>query len=320
MNPLISIIVPVYNVEKYLDSCLKSLCNQSYKNIEIILVDDGATDNSGKMCDDWTKKDSRIVAYHKKNGGLSDARNYGIPYANGDIIAFVDSDDIVSENMISYLYDLMVKEDADISICDPAHFYPDKENKFEEGTFTKSFNSEDAICEMLYQTSFLVSAWAKLYKKSVFNDVLFPVGMLFEDSAVMYKLFYNVNKVAYGNGKLYGYMHRENSITTAQFSKRDLDILTICKEMRDFAKDKSERIQNAVMSYSVVGALRVFLNAPKTDEYKDVIKESETFIKENGNRILRDPYCRRKLKISILLFKTSKKLMREIYSRVDRWK
>ena len=319
-NELISLIIPVYNVEQYLTACVDSVLAQTYENIEIILVDDGAKDASGAMCDELAKRDARIQTVHKTNGGLSDARNKGLEYATGKYVVFIDSDDIVAPNMVAYLYDLIQDTGADIGICDPVHCYPDTEIEYLPETERRTYSPEEAVCEMLYQTSFLVSAWGKIYRRKYFDDIKFPFGMLFEDSAIMYKVFEKAEKIAYGNAKLYGYMHREGSITTNGFSKRDCDILTICGQITDYMADKSEALQKAAASYHVVGALRIYLNAPPTEEFRQPVEESVAIIRQKGRQVLSDKRVRRKTKLALLMFFTARPLMPAVYRRIDRWK
>lgn len=319
-NPLVSVIIPVYNVEKYLGACMTCVCNQTYKNIEIIMVDDGAKDSSGSMCDSWKKEDNRIRVIHKKNGGLSDARNAGITLATGEYIVFIDSDDLVSEKLVEHLYNTMIKYHAHISICDLVHCYPDKEFSYFDETKSLVYNAEDAICEMMYQTSFLYAAGAKMYRRELFDSINFPVGLLYEDVAIMYKVFANADAIAYSDAKLYGYLHRENSITTKKFNRRDCDIINICNEQLTFAIKYSPKVYKAAQAYQVVGALRIYLNAPNTDEFCDDIKKCEELIRLNGPVVAKDPRCRRKLKLSLILFRLNKRLLRSIYARVDRWK
>lgn len=318
--PLISIIIPVYNVEKYINNCMESVCRQTYQNLEIILVDDGAKDSSGNICDEWAKKDSRIVVIHKMNGGLSDARNVGIQAASGKYLMFIDSDDIVSELLVEHLYSGITEADAQISICDPVHLRPDEQPLYQHAKKQKYYNAEDALCEMMYQTSFLFSAWGKLYRAELFNDICFPVGLLFEDVAVMYKLFAKCEKIVYTDAKLYGYLHRENSITTAKFSKRDCDILGICKKQVAFAENFSPKVYKAAMTYQVVGALRVYLNASNSDEFQEEIQFCKKIIRQNIKNVLFNNRCRAKLRIALLLFCINENLMRRVYAHVDRWK
>lgn len=320
MSKIISIIVPVYNVEQYLKTCMESILNQTYQDIEVILVDDGATDSSGKMCDYYAAADKRVKVIHKENGGLSDARNKGISQASGEYIMFVDSDDIVSLDYVEYLWNMLEDTSADIAICDPVHCYPDKNCNFESETLRKVFKPEDAIVEMLYQRSFLVAAWGKLYKKEFFCDINFPYGMLFEDSAIMYKIFDKAKKIVYGNAKLYGYMHRDGSITTKKFSKRDCDILTICDQLTEYMSGRSVRLQNAARSYQASAAFRIYMNAPRNGMFEDEVKKSQQLLKVNRKFLMKDSYIRKKLKLALLLYTFARPLMPIIYKKINRWK
>lgn len=319
MEELISVIIPVYNVENYLEKCIDSVLKQTYKEMEIILVDDGSTDTSGKLCDKYRNLDHRIKVYHKKNGGLSDARNYGIHYATGKYITFIDSDDIVYKDLISELYFLIKEYKADISICDPIHIFNNREYYFLPRTRIEVFNKQQSIKELLYQRSFLVSAWGKLYSKEIFDNIKFPKGMLFEDVAIMYKLFYSSKKIIYSDAKYYGYMHRENSITTKNFSKSDLDILKICDDLTFFAK-KNPEYDAAVRAYTVNANLRVFLNAPQDNFYKPYITNCKKYIAKNKQKVLKDKKIRKKLKCALVLFSINKRLLRYIYPHINRWK
>lgn len=317
--PLISVIVPVYNVEEYLDDCIQSILDQNYNNIEIILVDDGSSDKSGIKCDRWSQHDKRIQVIHKSNGGLSDARNVGILHAKGKYLTFIDSDDIMNQSMLEYLYNLIRQHDADISICDVVHAFPERDITYQNETQVLFYDGEQAICEMLYQTAFLPSACAKLYRSKLFDENKFPYGMTFEDVAILYKLFYISSGIVYGNAKLYAYRHRENSITTKGFSENDLDILKICEQQLEFSEDKSEKIRDAVHAYVCVGALRIFLNAPRK-KYSEEIKKSEELLKTFSSEVLHNKNCRKKLKYALILYKYCRFFMKIIYKHINRWK
>lgn len=168
MNELISVVIPVYNVETYLDACVRSVMKQTYSNIEIILVDDGATDNSGEMCDFYAKEDSRVKVIHKDNGGLSDARNCGIEVTKGEFITFVDSDDIVSCKYIETLYSLIKNNNADISICNCVHCFDDTDIQFSMSTYLEVLDSDSAINNLLYQKN----SWYLLVAKCIEEDFL----------------------------------------------------------------------------------------------------------------------------------------------------
>ena len=177
---LVSIIVPVYNVEKYLSKCIEILINQTYTNIEILLINDGSTDNSKKICEQFKEKDSRIKLINKENGGLSDARNKGLQEAIGKYIAFVDSDDYVEKNYIETLYSLITKFNSEIAIADFRVIKGAKKIK-EDETKEYCITPEKAIEEMLYSDFYYISACSKLYKKELFENVEFPKGKMFED-------------------------------------------------------------------------------------------------------------------------------------------
>lgn len=208
-NKLVSIIVPVYNVEKYLPKCVDSLINQTYKNVEIILVDDGSTDQSGNICDTYLEKDNRIVVLHKKNGGLSDARNFGIEHAKGDYYSFVDSDDYLKEQTIEYLVDAAENNDCQISVCNMIRFYDDGTND----VFYKPCNNQ-VILENndRFQTLSQPSVCNKLFKKELFDGVKFPYRKYYEDTFVYHELCYKANKVALTGYDGYWYLYRKGSI------------------------------------------------------------------------------------------------------------
>ena len=319
MEDLVSIVVPVYNVIQYLDVCMKSILNQTYQRIEVILVDDGSTDGSEQKCDYYARIDDRVVAIHKKNGGLSDARNKGIALAKGTYIMFVDSDDIISLNIVNYLHSICEKYSADISICDPVHCYSTDEISFQDERKIKVLNADDAIVEMLYQKSFLVSAWGKLFRREFFDDILFPYGMLFEDSAIMYKIFNKASKIVYGDAKLYGYMHREGSITTSKFSKKDCDIIKICQHIEDMS-EKSANLQAAAKSYYTAAAFRIYLNAPRNGEFEQEIYECTQILNKNSKTVIKDTNIRKKLRLALLLYLYARPVMPIVYKKINRWK
>lgn len=316
---MISIIIPVYNVEQYLDKCLQSVINQTYQNIEIILVDDGSSDSSGVLCDKWKEKDSRIKVIHKSNGGLSNARNVGIEQANGEYLMFIDSDDIVANDLCKVLFEILKNNHADISICNATHIF-NNEFDFKNTGKIYCYDRNEAISQLWYQKSFLPSAWGKLYKKDLFKKIKFTEGIIFEDVDIMHELFYQCNKIVYGEMELYGYVHHENSITTKKYSKKDNIILDICDKISQFASNKDISIQNAAKSYNVTGALRVYLNAPNTLEYKETIEKAKEIIKKYGKDVLKDPNIRKKNKYALYLYLYLRPILKIVYKRVDRWK
>lgn len=249
-QPVISIIVPVYNVEKYLEKCINSLINQTITNIEIILVDDGSQDASGTICDQFEKKDQRIRVYHKKNEGLSSARNFGIDMANGEYIGFIDSDDYVDLDMYELLYCNLKKEDADISMCDLYHCYDDTEPQANSKPEYFVFDKVTAIKTVMEAKKTSVTAVNKLYKKELFDKVRYPQGKLSEDAFVIVELLLEADSIVLDTHSKYYYVHRKNSITTSSFKEKDLNVLEAYKKNMDLIRKHCPNIIDvAIMRY-----------------------------------------------------------------------
>lgn len=214
--PLISVIVPIYKVEKYLDRCINSIVNQTYRNLEIILVDDGSPDKCPLMCDEWQKKDERIKVIHKENGGLSSARNAGLDIATGEYIAFVDSDDYILPDMYEYLYRLIDENDADFSMCE--FMYADEkglaidDNSDTEDEKIDVLSGDEALEEFVMRNWHYVLAWNKLYRKHIFRNLRFPEGKLHEDDFIAHIIIYQCIRIAYTTRKYYMYTQRDDSI------------------------------------------------------------------------------------------------------------
>lgn len=235
---LVSIIIPVYNVENYINRCVRSVINQTYRNIEIILIDDGSPDNSGEICDEFANKDNRILVIHKQNGGLSDARNHGIRKASGKYITFIDSDDWVSFKYIETLVYNIENYNAEISIC--GYISTANENYiFEEdkkiGNITV-LNSKQAI-EKQYdkdKVNYIVS-WGKLYNINLFDNIEFPYGKIHEDEFTTYRLYSMANRIVATASKYYAYYQRNDSIMGSGFNvKARLDLIEALDQKASF--------------------------------------------------------------------------------------
>lgn len=213
-NPLVSIIIPIYNVENYLEQCIISVVHQTYKNLEIILVNDGSSDNSGKICDDFALMDKRIKVIHKMNGGLSSARNAGIDIAKGEYLGFVDSDDTIEPFMYEKLMTAIKRDGTDLAVC-AINYVFENGKKLTKTNLGKDtiFDFYDAIIEMNSHRIFDMGAWSKLYHKKLFSNLRFPLGKLSEDYYIMYKIFDCAQKVSYVSTPCYNYLQRQNSIT-----------------------------------------------------------------------------------------------------------
>lgn len=222
----ISVIVPVYKVEAYLDRCVQSIANQSYRNLEIILVDDGSPDNCPALCDAWAERDSRIKVVHKQNGGLSDARNAGMAIATGELMGFVDSDDWITPDMYQHLYDLLDADGSDIAACGV-------EMVWEDGTpsrlLTKSgccvLDQEDAMRAIIEESWLKQPVWYKLYKTALIRDIPFPVGKYHEDVFWSYQAVARAQKVSVSDKVGYYYAQRSGSIMGEGYSLKRLDSL-----------------------------------------------------------------------------------------------
>lgn len=223
-GPLISVIVPVYKVEPYLDKCISSIVNQTYKNLEIILVDDGSPDNCPAMCDAWAEKDSRIRVIHKTNGGLSDARNAGMAVATGELMAFVDSDDWIAPDMYEHLYRRLAEDNSDISACGVQMIWEDKTPSralTREGSCV--LNQEEAMQAIIEESWLKQPVWYKLYKTALVRDILFPKGKYHEDVFWSYQAVGRAQRVSVLDHIGYYYLQRGGSIMGEGYSLKRLD-------------------------------------------------------------------------------------------------
>lgn len=213
-NPLISVIVPVYGVENYLPKCLDSILAQSYSNLEILLVDDGSPDDSGKICDDYAARDSRIRVIHKPNGGLSSARNAGLEMATGDYVAFVDSDDYVEPDMYSSMLEMAIAQNVPL-VC-AGRFDEDIAGNIVPGLCPvrdEVVTGKELVRRIFHWENLDAAAWDKLYRRELFRGIRYPEGMVSEDMPTTYRLALLAGKAALLSRPLYHYVHRENSIT-----------------------------------------------------------------------------------------------------------
>lgn len=237
-NPKISIIVPVYQVEKYLNECVASIVNQTYRNLEIILVDDGSTDCCPDLCDMWANNDQRIRVIHKKNGGLSDARNKGLEIATGEYIGFVDSDDMIQKDMYKKLLQSLIENCAEIAECGTVYFKDrDIIRKVCQSKIVCCSN-EDAMKGLISETIFHQTVWNKLYRRSCLTNIWFEKGKYNEDEFWTYQIFDNAQRVVAIPECYYWYRQREQSIMNSVFSYKRLDALEAKYERMQFIKQK----------------------------------------------------------------------------------
>lgn len=287
-KPLISVVVPVYKVEKYLKKCVESILAQSYTNLEIILVDDGSPDNCGKLCDEISKKDSRIRVIHKQNGGLSSARNAGIDIAQGEYIGFVDSDDTIEPYMYEKLYGAIYNDKTKLAVCAVNYVYENGEvlRKKSVGR-DMTFDFYHAMIEMNTHRIFDMGAWSKLYHRELFENLRFPVGKLSEDYYIMFRIFDRAQKISYVDTACYNYLQRKNSITRSVKINHDHEYAA--KEQMEYLDEKHPELKTVGHVAYASSALTVYdfyiknkVSCPKQriDHFKQVINENMEYIKD----------------------------------------
>lgn len=277
-NPLVTVIVPVYNVQEYLVRCITSLINQTYRNIEIILVDDGSTDASGEMCDYYAQSDNRITVIHKENGGLADARNAAIDIMKGDYVTFVDSDDWIEKDYVEYLINLLINNNAEISI---SPFFKVYENQKEIGKYTETIDVVDnveAIKLFLYQRKFTASAPCKMYRSDIFSSIRYPKGMYYEDMAVICQILDEVNKVVISNCPKYFYYQRENGIMHCEFNIRKMHRIKIAEEILGYISATHPELIGAAETRLFLASIQTYKDIPRKDietkEYSEYVWKS----------------------------------------------
>lgn len=315
MEKLVSVIIPVYKVEKFLSECIESVINQTHKNLEIILVDDGSPDNCGEICDEYAKRDNRVKVIHKENGGLSSARNAGLEVANGEYISFIDSDDYVANNYIEKLYKLCVENDADIAECDFLKFEKVEEikkNKIKD-EIVESYTSVE-MQERMYSEYGVrtVIVCNKLYNKKIYNELKFPNGKLHEDEFITYKALDKAKKIVLTNQKLYFYRCNYSSITNQKFNIKKLDAVEAMQERKEYYKRDKHLYECTVKRYQDL--LREYYILAKKDmkKEKSVLMVLYDLAKENFKEYRRIKGLKFKNKVKNYLFM----IMPQVYSTI----
>ena len=321
-NDLISVIVPIYNVEEYLTRCLDSIENQTYDNLEIILVNDGSTDTCGIICDNYAQKDKRIKVIHKKNGGLSDARNVGLNIMQGDYVTCIDSDDFISNYYIENLWKALNFGDSDIAISSFVNYFegdkiPDpflvQEKQIEV------LNRKELYRRLLYQDKIDISAWGKLYKTKLFNNVRYPVGKLYEDLLTTYRLLEQAEKIACIANIDYYYFQRSTSIAKTSFSEKKMDAINNMKELMDYVIVNYPELEDAAICryFSTVCNILFLINE---NEFKEQRLYLWNEIKRYRRKIISDPYGRKKARLAAAISYTGYHTMLHIYKKLKGFK
>ena len=314
MKEKISIIVPVYNVEAYLERCVESILKQTYTNLEILLVNDGSTDKSGELCDKLALRDHRIRVIHKENGGLSDARNRGIDEASSNLIGFIDSDDYIDEDMYETLYRQMVASKADLSMCGHYDVYHQIPEKQVAEIKTWELMPEEAIKMVMEAKILSVTAVNKLYKKALFEQLRFRIGKIAEDAFIMVDLIHQCSKVVATNEKKYYYVHRENSITTQKFSLKFLNVIEAYEQNAKIISENYPDLYDVAIMRLNWAYFYVLDRLLVDNDFKDKVLEDRliSYLKKNKRSILMDSRFTRARKMSFLVLCLSRKLYLKI--------
>ncbi|MFB4168894.1 glycosyltransferase [Virgibacillus sp. JSM 102003] len=297
-QPDISIIVPVYNSSQYISKCIDSILAQTFQNFELILVNDGSTDQSGQICDQYAEKDSRIVVIHKKNGGVSSARNAGINTAMGEYISFVDGDDWVYKDLYLKLYELCTATNSDISICSIYREVNGDVIHVKKEELIKEMDNTEAMKQLFTGKYFRFAVWAKLYKKSCFENIRYPEDRRLDDLPTTYKVFSNANKVVYTSYSGYIYLLRENSIITSSYNEKKLDVFLGWDEIIAFMNENYPQLSEEYIScfvyysmdhvYSILNQVKdpvekekyiVYIQRYIRKYYKEIIKNTRLSLK-----------------------------------------
>ena len=310
----ISIIVPVYNVEAYLERCVESILKQTYTNLEILLVNDGSTDKSGELCDKLALRDHRIRVIHKENGGLSDARNRGIDEASSNLIGFIDSDDYIDEDMYETLYRQMVASKADLSMCGHYDVYHQIPKKQVAKIKTWELMPEEAIKMVMEAKILSVTAVNKLYKKALFEQLRFRIGKIAEDAFIMVDLIHQCSKIVATNEKKYYYVHRENSITTQKFSLKFLNVIEAYEQNAKIISENYPDLYDVAIMRLNWAYFYVLDRLLVDNDFKDKVLEDRliSYLKKNKKSILMDSRFTRARKMSFLALCLSRKLYLKI--------
>ena len=300
---MVSVIIPVYNVQDYLARCVDAVLAQTYSDIEIILVDDGSIDISGDMCDEYAIKDVRVKVIHKENGGLSDARNAGLERARGNFVTFIDADDYVHPQFVELLVDTIMSTGAQIAACTWQELNdgvtPRKVRT--KKPRCRTFTQEEAINSVFYQRKLNHSACSRIFETSLFKDLRFPEGALYEDLAIIYPLLRKVSKVALLKAPMYYYMHRKGSIITTMTLRRTQVLDHLEKLEKQVAAEAPQHLP-AVRSRRMSACFNMLRLMPGNDPKWQPTKERcWDYVKNMRFSCIKDRNVRAKNKIACLL-------------------
>ncbi len=312
----LSIIVPVYNSEKYLDKCIESILNQDMINFELILINDGSTDNSENICKRYAEIDNRILIINKINGGQSSARNLGLNIARGKYIGFVDSDDWINKGMFSTLINILEKENSDIAICNSMWIYNDRNEIKRVNDKLLIMDNFNGMKELITGEKFIDTVWDKIYKKDLWDEIRFPEGKIYEDTDTIYKVFSKAKKSIFINEVLYYYIQRDGSTVNKKVNSRFVDQLIAVDNMIDFINDKYLSLLPEVLNLY----FNCILNwITKIERYEDKenknnnMKILKKYLRKRKYNIIFNRYLKSGAKILLISLVINERLTRILY-------
>ena len=311
-DPILSVIVPVYNVENYLNRCVDSILTQTFSDFEVILVNDGSKDNSGTLCDQYAREDPRVRVLHKANGGLSDARNAGIDAARGGYLCFIDSDDYIEPEMLEELYRLAKSHEADVSVCGICDCY-------ESGRYPQSDSDREYVLSGVEALQYTLagrelpgSVCTKLIRRELCEHHRFLKGRTYEDAFYTPELLLQARKVAATTKSLYNYWHREDSITTRPFSEKNMDVVDAYDYTLQVVRERCPEL-TAVAEFRLLWANFVVLDKmlatngyEKLPQYGPVV----AYLKKNWRKIVGNPHFQKTRRLAAVVLRVSTRLYR----------
>ena len=318
--PTLSIIVPVYNNENYLEDCILSIVNQTYKDFELLLIDDGSIDRSGEICDHWRNRDKRVTVIHQTNSGVSAARNAGLELAKGNYIGFVDSDDIIDVDMYEFLLERIIQFNADIAICGVRRIFPNQVEIYGGNGICQIYDSYNAIAKLLVQ-DILSSCYDKIYKRILLKDIRFEQVKYLEDMYFNLEAFTVMSSCVYDDHLKYNYIIHPSSVTMRPYSENYLDMITISKKILEYCNFKHPKLKINAQSFDFstnFSLLNLIILASDSRFKEHYIKIRES-LKSYNFFYLFNPFIKMKYKIGYSLCLISPKLYAKglyIYSNI----
>ena len=309
---LVSVIVPVYRVEAYLPRCIESLLNQTYSNLEIILVDDGSPDSCPEMCDRYAQQDRRIRVIHQENGGIANARNVGLAASTGEYLTYVDSDDWVENVYVEKLLRLLKEHDADLATCHELWTADTEATIKHTDEHVEVFDTWQALETMLYQRDFDVGPHGKLYKTHICKPHRYPVGMLFEDLGNTYKIVADCRKVVCTDQQYYFYFQSTNSITRSKFDRRRLAVVKLMDELYDFVMQCYPSLEKAVSARKFGVYCYILRQLPEDGEWDALRSRLWDFVRAYRVKMMFDGKARLKNRLAAICSCLGLKVLRSI--------